>query len=802
MENFILRSSGYGPKATTMTSGSWGMDVTSGVNPWNMNLDPCDIAGHGDMDLLEEDLEVNRPVLGRKKYFSFSRDGVRTVRDPEYIKNHVLLEGWKDRMVGEKKWTNGPRWEKHMRHLSGDEDKAARKAAEAKAAEKPVEAVEKPAKKIPHRKPLIREIFLATLLTVMMCWCTYFGVEKAVGPPPLARAILNAIPANDWMRQPPPINLGDPPRAIKLMAKKMIPKVVGPKGAKKVGRRGIIILSVDIRHYYHQIGTCDFLRSFFGLCWKDPKSEVERFFQWENVPMGWNYAPYVSQCIGWHLITHENDVFKDGVHKDHKTPPMFLNAHDTDGNFAGMVFLYIDNIHAYFLDSQKGRKAADKFLRNLLRNCEWYKFQVKYAFVDGQEMEWDFKRKDDCKKCEVVLRKGSKKLEFPEALGVEFSTDVNGLLQWRIKEQKIGRLPKKLRRADLDTPRAVSRVVGRILYRRQLDPTRHDSRDLLKILSRAGQYQHQHKSWDAKGFVFEKVMKENGELDYDEWTRVEQAHADLLNNSWYRGAVYSRQRDLVVAASDASKKHMGWVIYGKVKPDYPSLVPHFFQRPTLADARRYHHETFEATHMAEWHIYLKEVYAACEVVKQVSREYSDVEILVGIDNTAAKASLNRGISVNDVAYTMIQEALHAAELKGNLVTGLGVPGHYNIADWPSRVDDKGNPYPLPSGEVKKPLKSGMKVKLETEFDPWLMTWTVMRDEYSGRRLDLGNEVMTKKMMPNDEIDPWEGDEPEEDPEDELTRVYDQELESILVDQKQPEIEDEPSRSKGARLEKN
>jgi hypothetical protein len=232
----------------------------------------------------------------------------------------VLVENWETRTRDTKpRWTK-KKWSPQMRALVAE--------APEKADGKLAFPVDETAQV--SSATLLVEYFLWQLdpstpvgaLVILFVASTFFAVAKGVGK---ARAILNAKEANTWFRRAPHINTAEASRAIKTVAKRLGPKLAATADRK---RKKLWVVSVDWRHFYHQLRICRFLSNFFSIAWRDPATMRERFFTYRTTPMGWLAAPFASQCLGWHFITHGsregNTVFDDDVHDQYDAPPQFL----------------------------------------------------------------------------------------------------------------------------------------------------------------------------------------------------------------------------------------------------------------------------------------------------------------------------------------------------------------------------------------------------------------------------------------------------------------------------------------------
>jgi len=116
----------------------------------------------------------------------------------------------------------------------------------------------------------------------------------------------------------------------------------------------------------------------------------------------------------------------------------------------GIVFLYYDNVHGYFLDLKEARE----FLAQLQRNMSAYNVVPKYCWLY-----------EDIPGPDAVPKDGEERPLFPEALGIEYCQRrvPRGYdLLWRPCQEKVLRLKSDaVERAQ--SARQVAHVTGRVL---------------------------------------------------------------------------------------------------------------------------------------------------------------------------------------------------------------------------------------------------------------------------------------------------------------------------------------------------
>lgn len=624
-------------------------------------------------------------------------------------------------------------------------------------------------------------------------WNSYFAVSKGKDKKtnrPIGRSILNCIPSNKRFKRPRPVNICDPPRVAKLVAKKLGPKRT-LKGSKK--KRKIICVSTDVRHLFHLIPICNFLRNFFWLAFqtkkKCPSSDKEvaeessvsgssgqdqagasgsegvsgkeekvtwirRFARWLHCPMGWAHSPTCAQSLGWHWICCENPVFAKDEMDKHEACPLYLETKDKEG----LVFLVYDNVHGYFLNENTARE----FICAVRRNYRYYNVTMKYAYLDGKEIHFTDPSEEQIAAAEhpsdlqVSIARLGEMEEVPNALGIEYDFREDRPMRWRIVQEKVQSLPE-FTSLPLATPRHIVRVLGKILYRLQLDPGHPNIQPYINLLSKVAQYQYHQGGWDASGF----------QLSPDERSLLEKGYEGFIYNDWFDGERLEKSRKVIWGATDASKEALAWVAYGDTAATGPPEVP-YVQRPTAHAGQG---EVWDRQYVTEdKHIFLLEVEAACWYIRTVAGKrtargtYSNYgkELVVGIDSSATRCAINRGLSANPVAHKMIAEALRCADQCDLMVTAVGVPGIYNYSDQASRPSKYTE---FLAGNIEVSLTPAQKARgLKSSFDPWYETWSTMRSEWLGQRLNLAPEeveLSSSQLLHTEYVDDEDDDDQEE-----------------------------------------
>ena len=385
---------------------------------------------------------------------------------------------------------------------------------------------------------------------------TYFAVPKDED---VSRAILNLKVMNDRFNLPWGVNTCDPPRVFKTVQQELGPHILEEiaKGDPNNGK--VWVVSMDWRHYFHQYKAQEELRKYFGCCYRDKNGKLV-MLRWKNVPMGWSWAAYIAQCLGWHIIGYCHDTLV----QDEKatSPPMFMRTKDGKG----IVFLYYDNVHAYFMSE----KAALDFVAQVAKNMDYYHVHLKYAFVDGHEVTWpshyinnfkadgktnEWKEEKSYDDIHIELKVDRSKQITPHALGLEYR--VVGGFNARIKQSKIDQL-KLFSQLVLNDPKSVASPLGRVMYRFLLFTVPPpDGTKMVRILSKAGKYVAVHKA--NRGWRNPDFYQTLSEAELND---LKVAYAELLKNDWILGDGKAHLRTVHFAASDASEPGWGGVLYG------------------------------------------------------------------------------------------------------------------------------------------------------------------------------------------------------------------------------------------------
>ena len=499
---------------------------------------------------------------------------------------------------------------------------------------------------------------------------------------------------------------------------------------------------VDFRHYFHQLPVSDGLSRLFGLCLNTGKN-TSKWFRWICVPMGWSWAPYIAQSIGWYVVMRNQKCFRAINRGDvFEEPPMFLETEK-----GGVVFLYYDNVHGYFTDKSE----AEEFLSQLRVNMSSSNLNIRSKY------EHLF----------TPSPSGSEEDRL-DALGVEYAMDGEEdgsfTLRWRPSQAKVSKLDSNAVK-NAFTPRQFARIAGRCLYRRLLLPHMPaDNGDLIHVISMAGSHRKNGVNmWDDKEFR-DFLLQDDKRRGRESIEALQAAWDETLANPWI--SVPHQMEETQFIVSDACS-----VTYGHVRFEAQKTPGRMTKVRRFACSCKYPDQ------INPMHIYIKEIFAACRALKEAAesakREQVKRELVIGIDNTAARYAIERRASVNDVAHRVIVATMKEVESANCTVTALPVPGHYIAADWPSRG------HRIRPGELQR--KASPKGKdFKEEFDPFQETWNILLMGLEGKRLSIDPEDIDADYLrhaPRDE-------------EAEEMELGDRLLEAVEYDSEEYEVEDD------------
>lgn len=470
---------------------------------------------------------------------------------------------------------------------------------------------------------------------------TYFSVPK---DEIFDRAIFNGKRFSKRFRASPPVNLLDPPRALRKMC----------EWAKRGKGFGVVV--GDIRHWFHQIPLVVNVARWFGLA-IGQRGRDAVFYFWTCLPMGWSFSPAIAQSFGWMMLTyHEPDEF-DHVRMSNPTDPnlpLWIPIYNREGVEVGYATIYYDN----YLLLCVCPKTLEILNHRIKRNAEVFNIALKehdcftrHDLILKEEPNRDPQDAPDAPKRKRLSYLGVE-------IGFEFLRGVF-LLKWRMSPKMFDAPFFEANKPLAEvTSQDIARVIGKTLYGRCLSllPLGRESTtlEILKILGNVSRFAF-YQGWRKGGCP---VTAADVEILEREWRW-------LQSNPWRYSTLQNYSpSEIAVVATDASTEYgMGAVTM------VDGVVTNHMKSPFNKELR-------------VLHIYLLEMHAAVEgVLWTVAINPTIRKVFLIVDNTAAAGSFRRGCSTNAVAMKMMARLSHLTHIDIEVIS---VPTQVNVADSPSR----------------------------------------------------------------------------------------------------------------------
>ena len=468
-------------------------------------------------------------------------------------------------------------------------------------------------------------------------YSTYFSVPKGQDPATkknLDRSIFNAKKLSKLFHTPPTVNTADVCRVLREICKL--------QGGLDTG--GVHIVTGGFRHYFHQYRMHPEISTWFGLAC-NIYGEA-RHFVWTCLPMGWSHSPYVAQSGSWLVLGHaekgETEFFSM---RGMANAPMFVYLRcPKTMKVVGFMTVYYDN---YFVVTTE-QVVAEDMSRRILRNAKTFNVEVKEHFTPTPNS---------------LLSKPAKYLGIEISLSAKRDREGNRnkrTLQWRIAKEQEHEPFFLLDKNVSVSCKTLCQTLGRCMYARlvSLRPlgSVHTTRILLSLLRRISAHAWT-TSWASTDFI---VRDDELQAVKAEWEYV----LERGLTSWIPLSKYDR---IVRVATDASDNGWGIVFLDETGAVIPSV--------NSKDIVGF--QTFPTDYQKS-HIFLKEMFAAVEGVKEAVRRFPDCkQVSIVVDNTATAAALKRGYSTNSKATLKLSEIDMFLEV-------ITVPSKANVADSPSR----------------------------------------------------------------------------------------------------------------------
>lgn len=464
---------------------------------------------------------------------------------------------------------------------------------------------------------------------------SYFEVEKGEK----ARAIFNGKRLSAACPVPPSVNLTTHHRIVQEISK---------------GR--FLIVTVDLRHWFHQIPTSLNTQKLFGL-----RQLANNFLCWVCLPMGWSFSPAIAQASSWMLVLHreknESELFDtSALRVDGTSLPAW--CYSVKGDTA--VTIYYDNLVIVSRD----RAELNSIVKRIRRNIVHFNAEVKLSKAKsrGQPAPANAAQQASAEKEEWKtedLRRG----EPVEILGMR--------IVYRAQERHLIVQPRKLtewsqmRVPEKWTIRTAAEFCGKLVFAAQLrEPCLHASsagRAIVNITSRLGVAAHKH-GWDAE-WTDDTHRKSLSDL----WATVEEWTAHPITVE----SIQQKQEVQWLVATDASSTGWGVVIY---RGSLDAAGGFRIDELVLEQGGAYNSTDTR-------HIFYKELETALFGMKWLAVNGKQLNAIIVVDNTAVAWVLRHGASKSEQAMRMLENSLiHLA----NCVEVISVASADNPADPASR----------------------------------------------------------------------------------------------------------------------
>ena len=334
----------------------------------------------------------------------------------------------------------------------------------------------------------------------------------------------------------------------------------------------------------------------------------------------------------------ETSLFKEDIHE----PPMFLPVIDSSGREVGVAVVYYDN----YIIISKCRNTTRMMNKRLLRNFKLFSIAVKEH--------------------QCILKEDFLSGSRVDTLGIQFglseSQDANEnqkrsratlTMEWKLSGN-LGSSPLPFESSRfLFSCKELAKPIGKIIFSRYLEGPLgriKDVRLVLDVLRRIGRTAYS-AGWSKICF----------RPSTDDIAVIEREWLHVLENP-IRTTELQKKTNFFVA-SDASMSGWGFVIMTTngmviVNSGLQSFPPGWEER----------------------HIFVKEMYAACEGFKALRGLQLTGRYCIVTDNTATAWALRRGYSANIEAMKLMD----ASGICGSSIEVITVISQDNVADSPSR----------------------------------------------------------------------------------------------------------------------
>jgi hypothetical protein len=449
----------------------------------------------------------------------------------------------------------------------------------------------------------------------------YFAIAKSCGK--VARAIFNGRSFSNEGALPRSVNLPDVAELMRVLS-------------SAFDGRKYSFMCADWRHWFYQFGLKDDIQAFFGV------RMLDVFLVLRVLPMGWSHSPLIAQSTGWLIILEVlrrcGVDISEYIGKEQLPPYIHVEQNDV----VLVIALWYDNVGFFCSDDN----LTNAFGRHFTAVCSDFRVAIKEQHLYSQR-EMDIRRRglekaEDVSRTDESMGKSDKGGKPPATyLGMEigWSFDIPSkriVFQWR---HSLARRRRWLSQCPLMpcTCRAIAQLVGIIVWNchMHLKPLAliRQSIEVLRKASSIKALRPSSSAWDT----VEPALNED----------VERLRAEVAlicrNSDWIYSITPKIHRQIIIA-SDASSKLWGYIIY-----DACLSVLH------------QNHDTFSRHLQGDRHIFVKELLAATLAIEYVCSTYDEMplEIVIGIDNTAAAGVLRRLYSSTHYGCEMVDRVVKA-----------------------------------------------------------------------------------------------------------------------------------------------
>lgn len=487
-------------------------------------------------------------------------------------------------------------------------------------------------------------ILKRTAKSAIKCFARYFAVPK--GSTSKARAIFNGKKMSSFFVTPPTTNLPEVAEVLHMLA------------------RSSFLVIGDFRHFFHQFGLDELVSNHFGL------QQGDDIWRYTVLPMGWSWSPRLAQAASTSLLIEaaiRGKLAKKEDFEDLVNPPSVVKMR------GGSAVVWYDNVLGAFENAD----CRDIFYNELTKLCTEVNVQWKdiakhnrndmpESLAEKAEPEMPLSPTDPAKN---QPDENTKMKKLPEYLGLELANATGkrqhdgshgGKLKWRHRLSSTAKWKDLSDIATYQTPRAVARAVGVILWDAtiSLRPLCEEAK-ALEFLSKVGKTIRNNK-WD-------EPLKNC--LLPEEIVYLRDRLHDIINNNVFRSIDPRMPDETILCASDASDNGYGFVIWQNDIVDKATSALTQISFPS---------------NLSKSHIYIKEMYAAMQCIEKVANAHPNSIVRLAEDNTAVVWALRNGYSHNKISNEYILRIVACLRNKNCKLQIVPIPSKCNAADAPSR----------------------------------------------------------------------------------------------------------------------